>query len=356
MNDSEILVEWYRHNKRDLPWRKTNSPYQIWLSEIILQQTRVNQGLGYYVKFIEKYPQIEDLANASIDEILKLWQGLGYYTRARNLHETARTIVNEYNGKFPGTYNQLIKLKGIGPYTAAAIASIAFEEPIALVDGNVFRVLARYFGDHTPINSSRGGKIFTNLAQQLLDTNIPGIHNQALMEFGSLLCVPMKPHCSECPLSAECCAYREDQTAILPVKIGNGRIRKRYFNYLFIISDNKTYLKRRMNNDIWHSLYEFPLVETPSSTTPEKLIDTKGWKKIFGNAKVILKNTTKTYKHQLSHQIIFCNFYCAEIEDDLKLKNNEYLKVTFDDLKSYPVSRLIDKYLADLKREGLICN
>jgi len=356
MNVSEILIDWYEHNKRDLPWRKTNSPYQIWLSEIILQQTRVNQGLGYFMKFIEKYPQIENLASASLDEILKLWQGLGYYTRARNLYETARTIVNEYNGIFPGTYNQLIQLKGIGPYTAAAIASIAFEEPIALVDGNVFRVLSRYFGDHTPINSARGKVVFTNHAQQLLDTNMPGIHNQALMEFGSLLCVPASPCCSECPLSAECKAFRENEASILPVKIGSSRIRARYFNYLFVIYDNKTYLKKRTNIDIWHSLYEFPLIETYSPKTAEKLISTKGWKNIFGNAEVKLNNTAKTYKHQLTHQIIFCNFYFVEIEDDLKLKNNEYLKVTIDDLKTYPVSRLIDKYLADLKQEGLIYN
>jgi A/G-specific adenine glycosylase len=354
MNVSEILVAWYIQNNRDLPWRKTKSPYHIWLSEIILQQTRVNQGLGYFIKFIENYPKIENLANASSDEVLKLWQGLGYYTRARNLHETARTIVHKYHGKFPGSYDQLIRLKGIGPYTAAAIASIAFEEPIALVDGNVFRVLARYFGDHTPITSVRGEKVFTHLAQQLLDKNIPGVHNQAMMEFGSLLCIPVKPRCSDCPLSSECKAFRNKETTILPVKINTARIHTRYFNYVFIISDHHTYLRKRMDMDIWHSLYEFPLIETLSLITSEQLISTKEWKKIFGNSEIKLKAKTRTYKHQLTHQTIYCNFYYVESEDDIKLQKKEYLKIPIDKLRFYPVSKLIDKYMADLKAEGLI--
>ena len=246
MNFSNLLIQWYLHNKRDLPWRKTIDPYRIWLSEIILQQTRVDQGMAYYFKFIYNFPSVFDLAKASEEDVLKLWQGLGYYSRARNLHFSAKYIVNELKGTFPANYYNLIKLKGVGDYTASAIASICYNESTAVVDGNVYRVLARYFGINTPINTSKGIKKFKQLAQELIDSKNPGTYNQAAMELGATVCKPQKPLCNECVFNNSCVALSKNLISNLPVKVNKLKIKQRYFNYLVITTgNNKTRIEKR---------------------------------------------------------------------------------------------------------------
>ena len=249
---SKILNHWYSNNKRSLPWRQTKTPYLIWLSEIILQQTQIKQGLPYYEAFVEAYPTVFDLAKAEERKVLKLWQGLGYYSRARNLHATAQYIVEELNGEFPNNYRELLKLKGVGDYTASAIASICFNEPMAVVDGNVYRVLSRYFGIETPINSSKGIKEFKQLAQRLIDKNNPADYNQAIMEFGAVQCKPQNPNCDVCPFQDGCVAFEKKRIDELPVKIKAAKASKKYFNFLVIISkDNKTLLQKRKEKGIW---------------------------------------------------------------------------------------------------------
>jgi len=259
---SNILIAWYLHNKRSLPWRETKDPYHIWLSEIMLQQTRVAQGLPYYEKFVSAFPTVHNLADASEDTVLKLWQGLGYYSRARNLHATAKYISNDLNGVFPNTFEELLKLKGVGDYTASAIGSICFNLPTAVVDGNVYRVLSRFFNINTPINSSEGIKTFKKLAQELLDTSNPGEFNQAIMEFGARQCAPQSPDCPNCVFNDKCLAFQTKKVKELPVKIRKTTVKKKYFNYLVFISDDqKTILQQRLEKGIWQQLYEFPLIE-----------------------------------------------------------------------------------------------
>ncbi|HEY6915066.1 MAG TPA: A/G-specific adenine glycosylase, partial [Paludibacter sp.] len=244
------IHHWYSNFKRDLPWRNTDDPYYIWLSEIILQQTRVNQGWAYYTSFIQTFPSVKDLAKASEDQVLKLWQGLGYYSRARNLHFTAKYIVDQYQGKFPNTYQGLLSLKGIGEYTAAAIASISFHEAVPAVDGNVYRVLSRYFGISEPMDTTQGKKVFMQLAKNLIKGTNPGMHNQAMMEFGALQCTPLKPNCPECPLNNRCFAYLNQKQGELPVKSKKTKQRNRYFNYFVLIHDDSTWIRKRIHKDI----------------------------------------------------------------------------------------------------------
>ena len=258
---SKKVVEWYRLNQRSLPWRETKDPFHIWLSEIILQQTRVNQGLPYYEKFIEAFPSVDKLAAASEQKVLRLWQGLGYYTRARNLHKCAKMIVNSYGGSFPASYNELLLLPGIGAYTAAAIASISFNESVAVVDGNVYRVLSRVFGISTEINSPKGKKEFFELANQLIDKKNPAMFNQAVMEFGALFCKPVNPSCESCTFKASCFAYNNNLVASLPVKKKNKPARRRYFYYFVIQSGKSLLMSKRGKKDIWEGLYDFYLLE-----------------------------------------------------------------------------------------------
>jgi len=354
MSVSKIIEKWYHENKRDLPWRKTESPYHIWLSEIILQQTRVVQGLDYYRRFIEKYPAVVDLANAPIDEVLKMWQGLGYYTRARNLHATAQKIVNDYKGSFPRKYEELLKLKGIGAYTAAAIASIAFKEPVALVDGNVYRVLSRLYGIHTPIDTPAGKRVFNNKAAEIFNPANPDVHNQAMMEFGALVCLPKNPGCVNCVLAQVCKAYCEGKTSLLPVKEGKIKARIRYFNYLFIQYNGFTYLNKRNGNDIWNSLYEFPLIESTAPLNFEKLVSLPVWNTLFGDRHLMTVVLPKTYRHQLTHQTLQCSFYAIKIDVASGSPDFSYRQILLKSLPEYPVPRVIDKYLTDLKREGLL--
>ena len=262
MNFGSIIIRWYNKNKRDLPWRETRNPYLIWLSEIILQQTRVEQGLSYYLRFAEKYPTVKSLAASKEDDVLKLWQGLGYYSRARNLHQTAKRIVDEFSGKFPTDYSSILSLKGIGDYTAAAIASFAYDQKYPVVDGNVFRLLSRHFEMKTPIDTSAGKKEFTEMADGLMMNYPPAIFNQAIMEFGAKVCRPANPDCLKCPLNATCFSFKNKTVHLFPIKKNKTKTKKRYFNYIVIGDKNKFFIKKRIEKDIWQGLYDFPLIET----------------------------------------------------------------------------------------------
>lgn len=268
MSFSKEIIRWYQENKRDLPWRGTRDPYVIWMSEVILQQTRVDQGLPYFYRFLERFPDVGSFAEATEDEILRLWQGLGYYSRARNMHYAARQVMHEYQGRFPSDYNSLIKLKGVGEYTAAAVASFAGGEPKAVVDGNVFRLLARYFGVDTPINSGRGKKEFQRIADELIDRLHPGLYNQAIMEFGSQQCKPQNPDCGLCVLQSDCQARVQGKVDTLPVKQRAKPSRNRYFNYLMVQEGNLLLMNKRGSGDIWENLYELPLLETDQPVLP----------------------------------------------------------------------------------------
>ena len=314
---SKTLTHWYSINKRNLPWRETNNPYYIWLSEIILQQTQVKQGLPYYEAFVCKFPTVFDLAKADESDVLKLWQGLGYYSRARNLHASAKYVANELKGKFPDNYKDLLKLKGVGDYTASAIVSICFNEPAAVVDGNVYRVLSRYFGIDTPINSSKGAKEFKALAQELIDEKHPAEFNQAIMEFGATQCKPKNPHCHFCPFNDGCLAFNENRIAELPVKIKSAKAKKKHFNFLvFISEDDKTILEKREGKGIWQNLYQFPLIETEKSASSVKDFNTVLEKHVF------LKNVSfelalynkEPIIHKLSHQHLYTQFWVVNVE------------------------------------------
>ncbi len=345
MNFSNTLIYWYLQNKRELPWRKTNNPYYIWLSEIILQQTRVNQGLEYYQKFITSFPTIYDLAKADEKTILKLWQGLGYYSRARNLHFSARHIVNELNGKFPENYTELLKLKGVGDYTASAVASICYNESTAVVDGNVYRVLSRYFGVHTPINSTKGIKEFKQLAQQLIDKKQPGTFNQAIMEFGAIQCKPQNPDCTICPLNSSCIALQKQLVVKLPTKDKKITVKKRFFNYL-VISDpyNNIVIQQRKEKGIWQYLYEFPLIETSKEFHLKALLETNEFCSIVNDDTTTVSLFNKSMiVHKLSHQHLYTKFWI--ITTTKKLKNS----ISWNNFDSYPVPILIHNFVENFK-------
>jgi len=337
----KTLTFWYLNNKRELPWRETNDPYCIWLSEIMLQQTRIEQGLPYYLAFTSAFPTVYDLAKASEEEVLKLWQGLGYYSRARNLHTTAKYVAFELNGKFPESYDGLLKLKGVGDYTASAIASICYKEPVAVVDGNVYRVLARYFDIDTPINSTSGIKEFKTLAKELLDKEDPATYNQAIMEFGALQCKPQSPLCNTCPLNESCLALKNDKISVLPVKIKKTKVKKRYFNYLvFISEENKTLLERRTGKGIWEGLYQFPLVETEGLSDASELESHEDYLEFLENEELSITLYNKTpIVHKLSHQHIYTRFWIID-------KNNlPTTAISIDKLEEYPVPVLIANFL-----------
>ncbi|MCA0349253.1 MAG: A/G-specific adenine glycosylase [Bacteroidetes bacterium] len=320
MNFSNALIVWYLQNKRDLPWRNTLNPYLIWLSEIILQQTRVAQGLPYFLCFAERFPTVFDLANADEEEVLKLWQGLGYYSRARNLHKTAKIIVFDLNGKFPKNYNELLKLKGVGEYTAAAIASFAYNENVPVVDGNVFRVLARYFDIETDIASSNAKKEFRALASKLLPNGKANQFNQAIMEFGALQCVPKNPNCEICVLNNSCLALKNKKVTQLPVKLKKTKIQKRVFNYLiFRDEDKNTLLQKRTQKGIWHNLYEFPLIETFEDINDFETLELIQNQSFIVNEiqNIRLINPVKI-THKLSHQHLSVSFWEVSVAGKIK--------------------------------------
>ncbi len=339
MGFSDKLISWYHQNKRDLPWRNSSDPYQIWLSEIILQQTRVDQGLSYFNKFIEHYPTINSLAKAPEHDILKLWQGLGYYSRARNLHFTAKYIVSEYQGVFPDDYKSILGLKGVGEYTAAAIASFAYGQVYPVIDGNVFRVLSRVFGIDNPIDSTKGKKVFKKLANELIDTKNPATYNQAIMEFGALHCTPKNPNCENCPFRLECFAHKNNLVIELPKKEKKLKQRNRYFNYLVIIKEGKVYLNERVDKDIWKGLFDFPLIESTKSIPFFEHID-----KEFKKSDLTFKSKSIEYKHILSHQKIYATFWQATCNKQTELKKN-YTEIALNEINNYPVPKLIENYL-----------
>lgn len=309
----------------------------------MLQQTRIEQGLPYYYKFIEAYPTVFDLANAPADEVLKLWQGLGYYSRARNLHETAKYVAFELDGIFPDNYKGLLKLKGVGDYTASAIASICYDEPVAVVDGNVYRVLSRIFGIDTPINSTAGNKEFKSLAQELLDKKDPATFNQAIMEFGALHCKPQNPACHICPFNDKCLALKDQKIKDLPVKLKKGKVKKRYFNYLvFDLGSEKTILEQRKGKGIWNGLYQFPLVESEKAISEEELLTSEEFiEKIpLEEFSVELINEDPVV-HKLSHQHLYTRFW--RINSEAELDNT----IPLEKIKEYPVPVLIDNFLND---------
>ncbi|GAA4273503.1 A/G-specific adenine glycosylase [Aquimarina gracilis] len=328
-----------------MPWRETTDPYRIWLSEIMLQQTRVAQGLPYYLSFTKTFPTVFDLANAKEDEVLKLWQGLGYYSRARNLHATAKYVAHELGGVFPDNYKDLLKLKGVGDYTASAIASICYNEVVPVVDGNVYRVLSRYFGVKTPINSTAGIKEFKELAVTLIDHKDPANYNQAIMEFGALQCKPKKPYCIVCPINEGCEALKTGKVDELPVKLKKQKIKKRYFNYLvFSINNNKTIIQQRTGNGIWKGLYEFPLIED------EKLsIETIKTNSIFKNLLVnkdfeIVPYYEEPLVHKLSHQHLYTRFYIIKLPEVSEI-NGVQKTVDFQEVHKYPVPILLGNFI-----------
>ena len=345
MNFSKNVINWYSNNKRDLPWRHTVNPYFIWLSEIILQQTQVKQGLPYYKSFVKTFPTVYDLAKSDEQTVLKLWQGLGYYSRARNLHFTAKYIVNELGGNFPNSYSEIIKLKGIGDYTASAIASIAFGETTAVVDGNVYRVLSRFFGIETPINSTKGIKEFKALATELIDKREPATFNQAIMEFGAQQCKPKKPYCIICPLQSGCVAFLKNQTSGLPVKLKKIKIRHRYFNYLVIIDQHKnTIIEQRTEKGIWQNLYQFPLIESKESIDVYEFEKEISKHKLIKNLKFQINLfNEKDVIHKLSHQHLHTKFWIIET-DPITEKS-----ISAENLKDYPVPALISEFINKFK-------
>lgn len=344
MSFSQQILGWYQQNKRDLPWRKTQEPYHIWLSEIMLQQTRVAQGMPYYQAFTEKFPTIFDLANATEEEVLKLWQGLGYYSRARNLHFTAKYIANTLNGVFPDNYKELIKLKGVGDYTASAIASFCFNEATPVVDGNVYRVLSRYFGIDTPINSTEGVAYFKKLATEVMDANNIGNYNQGIMEFGAIQCAPKKPNCMYCPLQDSCVAVQQGKTQELPVKLKKGKVKQRFFNYL-VVEDamGNTILQQRTGKGIWQNMYEFLLVETPAIVGEKELrVAADEVLKAYALDDVYKVNT-EVIVHKLSHQHLNTNFWVA--------KTSKVLTdgLPWNEVKSFPVPVLVAEFIKTFK-------
>ncbi len=347
MNFSEKLIDWFEKNKRDLPWRNTKNPYFIWLSEIILQQTRVEQGLPYYLKFIKNFPTVQKLSAANEEKVLKLWQGLGYYTRARNLHHTAKYIAESLSGKFPNRHEDILKLKGIGKYTAAAIASFAFDLPHAVVDGNVKRVLSRIFGI-SEANSPKAENKFYEIAGKLMDKKNPSAFNQAIMEFGAVHCTPQNPQCEICIFKNDCAAFKLNRVLDFPAKSKKIKQRNRFFYYLIIENKNKIFIRKRTENDIWKNLYEFPKIESERKLIWAEIFKLKEWRTVFRKQKIQFISLSKKYKHILSHQKIFAQFLKIKITE--KQKNNfpkSFWEIKKSALKNYPVPRLMERFLED---------
>lgn len=339
------LLQWHAANPRSMPWKNTKDPYKIWLSEIILQQTRVEQGLRYYERLTKKFPTVQHLADASEDEVLKSWEGLGYYTRARNLHAASKQIVNSLDGKFPDSYDTILGLKGIGPYSAAAIASFAFNFPHAVVDGNVFRVLSRYFGISEPVDATKGKRTFTALAQSLLDKKHPGDYNQAIMNFGALVCKPATPECTTCIFKKECVAFTSNRVFDFPVKEKKIMVRKRWLNYLVLENKVEVIIEKRMANDIWKGLYQFPLTETVTYQSPADFV--KSWKKtpFFAGEKMVVNGISKVMEHKLTHQTIYAQFFRVHLNTSKKSLPAGWIKVNRAALKEIGFPKLISNYL-----------
>ncbi|MEZ7505108.1 A/G-specific adenine glycosylase [Flavobacterium sp. Arc2] len=341
MKFSNLLIKWYLQNKRDLPWRSTTNPYPIWLSEIMLQQTRVAQGTPYFSAFTAAFPTVFDLAAASEEQVLKLWQGLGYYSRARNLHKTAQYVASELSGVFPPTYNELLKLKGVGEYTAAAIASFSYNEVVPVVDGNVFRVLSRYFDVETDIALASAKKEFAALAFELMPKDNPATFNQAIMEFGALQCVPKSPNCSICVFNDSCAALQKNKVDQLPVKSKKVKVRNRYFNYLVVEDDNEnTVIQKRTAKGIWHNLYEFPVIETDKVEDLQYIYE-QVQNDFFQDNEVVrfMECNEESIIHKLSHQHLYIKFW------KVSLKGTVENGINNEDLKAFPFPIVIHNFI-----------
>jgi len=341
------LINWYHKNKRELPWRQEVNAYFIWLSEVILQQTRVSQGLPYYLKFVKNYPTVSDLALADEEKVLKDWEGLGYYSRARNLHAAAKEVYSKYNGEFPKTYEEILSLRGIGPYTAAAIGSFAFNLPYPVVDGNVQRVIARIFGITDPVNSSKGKKAIEEVLKEMFDPNNPADFNQAIMEFGALHCKPQAPLCRECPFRDQCFAFNHKMVDVLPAKEKKTKVKSRFFLYVVPTLGNTEYIEKRTGDDIWKNLYQFPLIEMkepllfPDDISIKNILLENSW-----NDQFKIKHISQEYKHILSHRIIYARFVTIEINKKFKV-NNDWKKKEKDDDLTFAFPVLIQKFFKD---------
>lgn len=346
---SRKIIAWYEEHHRNLPWRETTNPYHIWLSEVILQQTRVDQGLDYYLKFLRLFPSVKDLATASEDVVLKAWQGLGYYSRARNLHHTAQWVVEEHGGRFPDHYDGLIQLKGIGPYTAAAIASFAFGEKKPVIDGNVVRVLSRIFGIEHAIDSKEGKKAFNLLADELINAQFPATYNQAIMEFGALHCTPRSPKCAECPFKRQCVANKTDSIAHFPVKKKKVGVKNIWMTYFHIEEPNHVWIRKRGLGSIWKGLYDFPGVETDSAPDVGSLLSA-----FMRSHGLIKKDCVITFSeemtHILTHRKITARFIHLRTKKKMTHVSPDWIRIHQRDLGDYGVPRLVDKYLSVLKR------
>lgn len=339
INFKKAIISWAKSKMRTLPWEETKDPYHIWLREIILQQTRVEQGASYYQRFLKEYPEVKDLAAAPLEAIYKNWEGLGYYSRARNLHQAAKEITDKYQGVFPREYEQVIGLKGVGEYTAAAIVSFAYDQPRAVLDGNVFRVLSRYFGVDIPIDTTDGKKYFKTLAEQCLDTSHPAEYNQAIMDLGAVICKPAQPLCNHCPFSSDCIALHTDRIQELPVKSKKLIRQDRFFNFLVLMSEDKIVIQQRTERDIWQHLFQFPLIESADGLLKPEELNMEG---VSLTESVV---ESREYKQALTHRNIFGKFF--EIHTDKFELDRNWLLIKKEDLNKYGFPKIIREYLTE---------
>lgn len=343
---SQKLLKWFKAHHRPMPWKGEKNPYLIWLSEIILQQTRVEQGLPYFEKFATNYPTVKALADAPADDVMKMWEGLGYYSRARNLHATAKHIAYDLNGVFPNTYKEILTLKGVGPYTAAAIASFAYDLPHAVLDGNVYRVLSRIFGIQTAIDSTEGKKEFNRLASQLINSKRAADYNQAIMDFGATQCTPKQPNCASCPFKKGCVAFNEKRINDLPFKAKKIKKTERFLNYFVLNYNHQTWVNKRTKSDIWQNLYEFPLIETTKPFDLTAIQSSEKWFKMFPkDFKFNIIKISKPYRQVLTHRKIIATFVEITIYDDLN--GFVFKKIEKNDIKDYAFPKVITQYLQD---------
>lgn len=343
----ESLLKWNRNkNNRQMPWKGEKDPYKIWISEIILQQTRVQQGLAYYNRFINTWPNVKSLALAEEQEVFKLWEGLGYYSRCRNLIATAKYINTELSGNFPTEYSEILSLKGIGTYTAAAIASFAFDKQYAVLDGNVFRVLARFFGIEIPTDSTEGKKFFGRFAQDLIEPENPAEYNQAIMDFGAVICKPALPLCAECPLQNKCVSYKKDWVNFLPVKEKTIKQRERFFNYLIVTQQGKLYVRQRTEKDIWQNLYEFVLIETNQIIPENSLLSEDKFSSLIDGSDYTITHVSKILRQKLTHQTITGRFFHINLKSGGSNLSG-YKAVSNQELKMLPFPKFIASYLKD---------
>jgi len=337
------LLFWHRYHKRNLPWKTTSDPYKIWLSEIILQQTRVEQGLSYYKNLTRQFPTVKKLATSSEDEVMRAWQGLGYYSRARNMHQAAKQIITQHKGKFPDSYQEILRLKGVGEYTASAISSFAYNLPHAVVDGNVYRVLARAFGIRKAIDTTSGRKHFKQLANELLHKKNPAAYNQAIMDFGATVCTPANPHCTQCFFKTNCVAHSRNWMKILPVKLKRTSVKTRWFNFFVIMDEDRIIVEKRNSKDIWKGLYQFPLLET------EKKIEADRALAIFSSAhslkQVKLIESSAMVKHLLSHQTILAQFLTVKTSHKKNFHSENWKIADRQKLYQFAFPKLIDNYI-----------